>query len=98
MTHTLLDNNPTFLDSPDGVLIRHDQVITGEFLDSLHSERLAKATMRSREFNRVASVPTSVVELWLRQGRDFWNATPHEVVAWLVADGLDAFVTTPKRV
>lgn len=98
MTPKLLDNNPTFLDSPDGVLIRHDQVITDDFLETLKSERLAKATMRSREFNRVASVPTSVVELWLRQGRDFWNATPHEVVGWLIQDGLEAFVTTPKRV
>jgi hypothetical protein len=82
----------------DGLYLKHDQTITDDFLDDLSSERLAKAAVRSGELNRVASVPTAVIELWLRQGVPFYQLTAREVVAKLQADGLSAFVSTPKRV
>jgi hypothetical protein len=94
----LLDNVPSFGQNADGVFVKHEQPITDDFLDSLHSERMAKEHVRHGELNRVASVPTSVVELWLRQGIDVWNMTPHEVVARLERDNLHAFITTPGRV
>lgn len=94
----LLDNEPTFGQNADGTFIRFDQPITDEFLDELKSERLAKAHLRAADFDRVASVPTAVVELWLRQGIDFWRMSAREIVTKLRKDNLDAFVSTPKRV
>jgi hypothetical protein len=77
---------------------KHTQVIPGDFLDDLKSERLASAAIRSRELHRVASVPTQVVEVWKRQGYDFMRMSAKEIVRKLQADGLDAFITTNKAI
>ena len=94
----LIDNEPSYGENADGLFIRHDQPITDAFLEDLKSERMAKAAMRSPLYNRVASVPTAVVELWLRQGVPFYQMTAHEVVQKLERDNLHAFIATPKRV
>lgn len=78
----------------NGDMFHHKvQTIPDDFLDDLKSERLAKAHFSGREFNRVASIPVFVVEIWKHQGRDFENASAREIVGWLRKDGLDAFVT-----
>ena len=77
---------------------KHSQEIPMDFLDSLQSERLASAAVRAGELHRVASVPTAVVEIWLRQGLDIHKMTAREIVAKLHKDGLDAFVTSNKRI
>lgn len=82
----------------EGLYVEHTQAIPSEFIDMLKSERHAKRDLRAAEFERVASVPTFVWELWMRQGRDPFNATPRQIVAWLEADNLQHFITTPKRV
>lgn len=92
MSRLLLDNEPSFHNDVDGLLIKYEQAITSDFVDSLKDERHAKANKRSGEFERFASVPTSVVEIWTREGRDWQNATPKEIVKWLKADGLDHFI------
>ena len=94
----LIDANSTIQENVEGLYLEHTQAIPSEFLDTLKSERLAKAALRSAEFERVASVPTFVWELWIRQGRDPHHATAREIVAWLNEADLGAFVTTPKRV
>lgn len=94
----LLDNEVQFKTNADGLYLLHEQSITSEFLDSCKDMRAAQADLRSRELNQVASVPTAVVELWLRQGRDVWNASPREIVQWLEKDSLQAFITSPGRV
>ncbi len=86
-----------FTDDGRLVVIR-EQEITADFLDTLHSERMAKAHMRSSEMEHVASVPTSLVDLWLCQGIPFYQLTPREIVRRLKDDGLDAFITTDKAV
>lgn len=94
----LLENNASFGDNADGLFVKHTQVIPQEFLDDLHNERTARQHVKHRELNKVASVPTHVVELWLRQGRDVWNSTPRQIVQWLEQDNLHAFITTPHSV
>lgn len=94
----LIEANSTINENVEGLYLEHTQAIPSEFLDSLQSERLAKTALRSAEFERVASVPTFVWELWIRQGRDPHHATAREIVAWLNQDDLGVFVTTPKRV
>jgi hypothetical protein len=82
----------------DGLYRHYTQVIDTELLDTLKSERLAKTALRSKDLDRVASVPTFVVELWNRQGYDFYHMSAREIVAKLNADDLGAFISTPKRV
>ena len=77
---------------------KHTQEIPRDFLDSLQSERLASAAVRSRELHRVASVPTAVVEIWKRQGCDIHQMSARDILAKLHRDGLDAFITTNKRI
>jgi hypothetical protein len=94
----LLDVDAHFGQNADGLFIARHQVIPQDFLDDLADERNAKTSTRALTLHRVASVPTAVIELWMRQGRDPMNATPHEIVSWLERDDLHAFITTPGRV
>jgi hypothetical protein len=94
----LIDNEPSFGQNADGLYVCHTQTIPSDFLDSLKSERNAKMNLRKAEFERVASVPTGVVELWLRQGVDVWNLTAREVVQRLERENLHAFITTNGNV
>jgi hypothetical protein len=94
----LLDNEVQFKSNADGLLVLHEQVITPEFLASCKSMREAQADMRQREMNQVASVPCHVIEIWIKQGRDPWNASSREIVQWLEKDSLQAFITTNGKV
>lgn len=94
----LIDSNAELVSGVGELAIRRVQEIPDDFLESLKCERSAKAHMRAGEMNRVASVPTQVIDVWLRQGFDFWNAKPSEIVARLNAHDLGVFITTPKRV
>lgn len=94
----LLDNETSIKANVNGLYLLHEQAITSEFLDECKSTRMAQAANRKREYNKVASVPTHVFELWLRMGRDAWNATAREVVSWLEQDSLQAFITAPGSV
>lgn len=96
-TLSLLDNEPTFGTNADGVFIRRDQEVTDDLLSHIADERHAASYMRSQDYRLAASVPTGVVEVWLAQGRPVYSASCKDVVKWLRADGLDAFVAS-KRV
>jgi hypothetical protein len=47
---------------------------------------------------RVASIPTVVVEQWLREGFNIWEATGPEIVKRLRDQNLDGFMATEKRI
>lgn len=94
----VVDADTTIGFNVDGMFLKHEQTVSDDLLETLKSERLAKAALRAGEMDRVASIPTFVVELWLRQGRDFYNASATEIVSWLERDDLQAFIATPKRV
>lgn len=74
------------------------QEITKDFLDDIHSERMATRELRTAEHQRVASVPTSLVDSWLCQGIPFWDLSAREIVRLLERDNLTAFITTDKAV
>lgn len=98
MSYQLIDTHSSFGSNVDGTFVHHKQVITDDFLETLKSERHAKAHMKHGEMNRVASVPTFLVELWQRQGFNIYEHSPREIVARLQAHDLQAFITTPKSV
>ena len=94
----LLDNEVQFEQNADGLYLVHQQAIPSDFLERCKDLRSAQEDHRKREMNMVASVPTHVVEIWLRQGIDVWNMSPREVVQRLEKESLQAFITTNGRV
>lgn len=92
------DVQAALVSNGDGLAVRRVQHIPDEFLDDLKSERLASARLRTAEQHRVASIPVSVVEVWVRQGFDIYRAKPRDIIAKLQKDGLEAFITTTKTV
>lgn len=79
-------------------LVVRSQEITKDFLDDLHNERMAKATMKRGDHDRVASVPTALIDSWLARGIDFWSMSAREVVQLLEKEDMRAFITATGRV
>jgi len=94
----LLNNDTEVGFNVDGMYLKHSQYIPDDFLETLKSERHAKAALRAGEYDRVCSVPAFVVDLWMRQGFDYYKESARAVVRRLREQGLEAFITTPKNV
>lgn len=95
----LLDAEPSFENGPGGeLLIRKDQTIAPQQLERNRDMRHYEG--REGEFMAVAEVPTIVVEMWKRKGFDMMdrNVTARDIIKRLRAEGLEAFITTRKRV
>ena len=84
----------------DGVFRKHSQVISDEFLTGLKEQRNASKEKREGEYMRVASIPTVVVEKWMREGFDIMSGehSAAEIVKRLKQENLDAFLATEKSV
>lgn len=94
----LLDAEPSFIDGPDGLIVRKDQTITDDFLRDIADKR--NSTERTGLFHEVAEIPTGVVEVWRSQGFDIndRNIKARDIVNRLRREGLEAFITTSKKV
>ncbi len=93
----LFDINTQYGENADGVFRKHTQEIPSWHLDSLKDQRYEMTNKREGEFMRVASIPTSVVEQWIRQGYNIYEMSGKEIIKKLKADNLDAFLTTNKQ-
>lgn len=84
----------------DGVFRKHEQNIPQSFLDDLKEQRNASKSQREGDYMRVASIPTVIVEKWMREGFDIMSGehSAHEIVRKLKAENLEAFLTTEKSV
>ena len=84
----------------DGVFRKHTQEISKDFLASLKEQRDASKGKREGDFMRVASIPTVIVEKWMREGFNIMTGehTASEIVKRLRAENLEAFLTTEKSV
>ena len=101
MTTELINPDITFEDDTDNALVvKKEQAIPQSFLDRLKDSRDESANNRMGDYHRVASIPTVVVEKWMREGFNIWdkNVTAKEIVARLKLENLDAFLTTTKRI
>lgn len=95
----LIDPTYEFLDgnSPSQQLvIKHTQEITPEFLSTLSEARLDSSHRPMGEMHRFASVPTSVVEKWKRDGFDVMKESAKAIILKLKSEDLGAFITTNK--
>ena len=83
-----------------GVFRNTTQVISDDFLTGLKEQRNASKDQREGEFMRVASIPTIVVEKWMREGFNIMSGehSAAEIVKRLKQENLHAFLTTEKSV
>ena len=93
----LLGVETDYIQEGDRVTRKHTQVITQNFLDDLKDARNQSKSRREGEFMRVASIPTAVVEQWMREGFNIYEASGPEIVKRLKAQNLDAFFATEKN-
>jgi hypothetical protein len=101
LTTELINPDITFEDDTDNALVvKKEQAIPQSFLDRLKESRDESANNRMGDYHRVASIPTVVVEKWMREGFNIWdkNVTAKEIVARLKLESLDAFLTTTKSI
>lgn len=80
------------------LVIESTQEIPASFLDACGDYRLASVNAPCGNFMKVASIPTGVVEKWLREGFDIQKEPIRATVARLKAEDLSAFLTTSKRI
>ena len=94
---TLLQNETDFMQEHGQLLQKHTQHISQSFLDDLKDAR-NNSSKPTGDMMRVASIPTAVVEKWMREGFNIWEAKGSEIVRKLKNEDLDMFLTTNKRV
>ena len=97
----LIGINTEHMEDGDSVLRKHTQEIPQSFLDGLAEQRNNSTAAPEGEFMRVASIPTVVVEKWMREGFDILsdrNIKGADIVKRLKAENLDAFLTTEKSI
>jgi hypothetical protein len=99
MTEIILPTQ-SFKDTPDDfAIIEHNQLITDDFLARCKALR-DESSRPANDWHEVASIPTVVVEKWMREGFNIFdnNVKASEIVARLKAENLDAFLTSNKRI
>ena len=94
----LIGINTEYKEEVDGIIRKHTQNLPQDFIDGLKERRNESTKQREGEYMHVASIPTIVIEQWLREGFKYWEATGPEIMKRLRDQNLDAFITTDKRV
>lgn len=95
---TLIQSDTDFLNQGGDIIRKHTQHISQAFLDDLKDARNESTHKPMGELHRVASIPTAVVEKWLREGFNVWEASGQEIVRRLKTENLDMFMATDKRI
>ena len=94
----LLGVENTYLEEFGRVTIKNEQHLTPQFMDTLKDSRNESDNVREGNYQRVASIPTSVHEQWLREGFDLYQHPIKTIVRRLKAQNLDYFMTTNKQI
>lgn len=84
--------------SDNGLIIRNQQHIPDEHIAQLKRDKIDTMHTPTGDFYRVASIPVSVHEQWLREGYDCTREPIRSTLKRLRAQHLDAFITTNKRI
>ena len=99
-TTNLVGIDTDFGEDADGLFRKHSQNISQAFMDDVRDARNASANERIGNFRRVASIPTIVIEKWMREGFNIYdpNVNGKEIIKRLKAENLDGFLTTDKSI
>jgi len=95
---TLIHNEANFIQEHGELIQKNTQHISQSFLDDLKDARNQSSSKPTGDMMRVATIPTAVVEKWMREGFNIWEAEGSEIVRKLKNEDLDMFLTTDKRV
>jgi hypothetical protein len=89
----ILDNNVVRVDGPNekDLVLKNFQEIPDWFIKRLRDAEAARP--KGSELRKVASIPTSVVEKWLKEGFDVRKESAQAIVARLSSEDLGAFIT-----
>lgn len=96
--NNFIDKTVFFGEDADGLFVGHTQEIPEDFLARLQSEKNETQGRRAGTFLRVASIPTVIVEKWLREGFDVSKEPVRESLKRLRNEHLDDFITTTKKI
>ena len=96
----LIGSRAAWLEDADGLVLKHTQDISQDFLDGVKETRNESLGKREGDYMSVAQIPVIVVEKWMREGFDILGpgVTAKEIVRRLKAENLEAFLTTEKNV
>ena len=94
-----IDTQHEFLDgdSKDEVVLRRYQEIPDSFLDEIKDIRNESSNKPMGDFHHYARIPDGVIEKWMMEGFDIFNADPKEILKKLHSDELDKLICTTKR-
>lgn len=81
-------------DDPD--VITTEQYLGQDFWEDLKQAK-EDFSYRLNGLTPVASIPEALVNKWLREGFDVWNAPANEIIRKLRIDGYDAFVISGDK-
>lgn len=94
---------PIFHDVQEDLIIGEDQdiITTEQYLGMDYWNELAEAKdnfhFRLNGLTQVASIPEAVVNKWLREGFDFWNAPANEILKKLRLESYDKFIISGDK-
>lgn len=77
-------------------VITSEQYLGRDFWNDLENAKEA-FKFRLDGLTPVASIPEGLVNKWLREGFDFWNATANEINRKLRLDGYDGFIISGDK-
>ena len=96
--NNIINVNTEFFNNVGEEARRHTQEIPQWHLDNLKDQRNVSTQHKEGEMMKVASIPTAVIEKWMREGFNIWEAKGSEIVRKLKNEDLDMFLTTDKRI
>lgn len=77
-------------------VIQNKQEITDDFLSATRDARNASTQGRMGDYHRFASIPTIIVEKWMREGFNVFEQPAKEIIARLKNEDLSAFLTSER--
>jgi hypothetical protein len=99
LTDLILPTNTYKPDIDNLFTVKHEQEITDDLL-ATNKELRDASSAPAGDYHKIASIPTVVVEQWMREGFNIYdeNVTAADIVLRLQREDLGAFLTTNKRV
>lgn len=97
----LIDVETNLIGNRDGSLgLVKSQEISSNFLADLADDRFNSSHGRMGEFHKVASIPTFIVEKWMREGFNIYdkNITLKDIVRKLNSDDMKNLMATSRNV
>jgi len=94
----LLDTNVTLLESAGELGVQFTQDIPDEFVQDIQDRFTHANDAVGGEFLFVGSVPTGVVDRWMREGYNIFEEPIRKTLAKLKAENFGRFVATSKSI